>query len=50
MLNIKCKNKLTESEDGRQVFYNNKWYSIVVFADLTNDDSFEFDYEYWLTA
>ena len=47
MFSIKTQNKLKE-ENGK-VFWDGKWRQIIVFADLSQDDNFDYQYEYMVT-
>lgn len=47
MFSIQTQNKLKE-ENGK-VFWDGKWRQIIVFADLSQDDSFDYQYEYMVT-
>lgn len=48
MFTIKTQNRLKE-ENGK-IFWDGKWRQIIVFADLTQEDTLDYNFEYFVVA
>ncbi len=50
MFAIRTQNKLKENEEHNKVFWDGRWRTLIVFADLseTEEGKYDYKYEYWV--